>query len=58
VGALTSAAQTATEPKVRYGSVQLLTQWSKERPDVRPVIQRVAANDAEESIRTLAKSAL
>jgi hypothetical protein len=58
VGALTSAAQTATEPKVRYGSVQILTQWSKERPDVRPVIQRVAAKDAEESIRTLAKSAL
>lgn len=58
VRALTSAAQTAQEPKVRYGSVKLLGEWSKERADVREVIQRVATNDAEESIRKLAQSSL
>lgn len=58
VQALTNAARAAREPKVRYESVELLTQWSKERADVRDVIQRVATSDSEETIRKLAQSAL
>ena len=47
-----------TEPKARYRSIELLGQWVKARPEVRPVIERVATNDAEEKIRTLAQSVL
>jgi len=58
IRALTSSAETATEPKARYRSIELLGQWIKARPEVRPVIERVATNDAEEKIRTLAQSVL
>jgi hypothetical protein len=58
VRALTNTAEAASEPKARYRSIELLGHWIKTRPEVRPVIERVATNDAEEKIRTLAQSVL
>lgn len=58
VRALTNIAEAASEPKARYRSIELLGHWVKARPEVRPVIERVASNDAEEKIRKLAESAL
>jgi hypothetical protein len=58
IKALSSAAQAADDANVRYRCVELLAKWGKARQEVRGVIQRVAASDAEERVRALAQSAL
>jgi hypothetical protein len=56
--ALASSATGASDPHVRYGAVELMTQWLPLRPDFRATLERVARNDEEERIRERAKAAL
>jgi hypothetical protein len=56
--AVETTAASDQDPRVRYHAVELLTSWLGRRPDVRPILEKVASNDAETRIRELAQGAL
>ena len=57
-GAVTLAATQATDPRVRFRAVELMSQWLQRWPAFRGTLQTVASNDAEDKVRERAKAAL
>ncbi|MEP7050523.1 MAG: hypothetical protein ABJB12_09235 [Pseudomonadota bacterium] len=55
--ALASAAVESTEANVRYRCVELMVRWLDKRPELRSVLQKIAAGDPEERVRALAQGA-
>jgi hypothetical protein len=58
VAALERAATTGAKPAVRMKAVRILVQWLPQRPEVRPILRRLASDDELEQIRKAAKNAL
>jgi hypothetical protein len=55
--ALTRASTRDRDRAVRYGSVQTLVRWSKDRPELRAVLAEIAKNEREPKIQELARNA-
>jgi hypothetical protein len=55
--ALTRASTRDQDRSVRYGSVQTLVRWSKDRPELRAVLEDIAKNEREPKIQELARNA-
>lgn len=58
VGALEKAATSGVRPALRLKAVRIMGQWLPQRPDLRPMLERLATDDVLEQIRTAAKAAL
>lgn len=56
--ALSDAAITASDARVRYRAVDLMIQWLRVRPALREALVQVAAKDSEPQVRDRAQAAL